>query len=196
MPWTSGIFTRTNGVNTGATLWDKDRQDGTKIRSDRHDTHDQDLADGLNAALHKGRQNAATANLPMGGFRHTGVGSATARDQYAAVAQVQDGALAWAGTSGGAANAFTASLSPALAAYAAGQRLAFVANHTNTGVPTLAVNGLDAKTIKKLNGGPMDANDIRAGDMVAVVFDGTDFRAELKPLSSAAGDLYLHTRFI
>lgn len=37
----------------------------------RHDTHDLDLANGINACLHKGGQNSATANISMGGFKFT-----------------------------------------------------------------------------------------------------------------------------
>jgi hypothetical protein len=53
MAWASGAFTRTNGTNTGSTLWNSDKTDGTKITSSRHDTHDQDLADGINASVTK-----------------------------------------------------------------------------------------------------------------------------------------------
>jgi len=196
MPWQTGTYTRSNGVNTGSALWDQDRQDGTRIRADRHDTHDQDLADGINAALHKGGQNAATAHLPMGGFRHTGVADAAARNHYAAAGQVQDGAFAWAGAAGGSADAYTATLTPAVTAYAAGMRVGFVAGFTNTGPATLAVNGLAVVALRKLDGSALSANDIRAGDLVWAAHDGTNFRVELKPLTSSAGDLYLHSRFI
>ena len=49
----SGTFARTNGTNSGATTWTLDKAAGTKIRSDRHDTHDQDLADGLSNCITK-----------------------------------------------------------------------------------------------------------------------------------------------
>ena len=88
----SGTFTRTNGVFTGANVWVNDRDAGVKIRADRQDTHDQDLATGINNTLTKDGQNTPTANLPMGGFRHTGPGAATARDQYGRVAETRDGA--------------------------------------------------------------------------------------------------------
>ncbi|MFX4813528.1 hypothetical protein ABTB60_19025, partial [Acinetobacter baumannii] len=79
MPWQGGTFSRTNGVNTGATVWQEDRNDGTKIRADRHDTHDQDIAGGINSTLTKDGTNSPTANLPMATYRHTGVGNAAAR---------------------------------------------------------------------------------------------------------------------
>jgi len=76
MAWNgSGTFTRTNGTNTGSTLWNSDKTAGTKIRSDRHDTHDQDIASGINNCLTIDGQNVPTANLPMASFKLTGLAS-------------------------------------------------------------------------------------------------------------------------
>lgn len=67
MPWNgTGSFSRTNGTNTGSTTWTKDKNAGTKILSTRHDTHDQDLSDGINNCLAKDGQNAMTGDLDMG----------------------------------------------------------------------------------------------------------------------------------
>ena len=46
MGWSGGTFTRTNGVHTGTSIWQQDRDAGTKIVADRHDTNDNDLATG------------------------------------------------------------------------------------------------------------------------------------------------------
>ena len=46
-----------------------------------------DLAIGLTAALAKNGENAPTANLPMGGFKHTGAVAATATGQYVEYSQ-------------------------------------------------------------------------------------------------------------
>lgn len=54
MAWSAGVFTRTNGVYTGSAVWQSDKAAGTKILATNHDAHDQDLAAGINAALHKG----------------------------------------------------------------------------------------------------------------------------------------------
>ena len=54
MAWTGGTFTRTNGVYTGSSVWSNDLQASIKIVASRHDTHDKDLADGINDCLHKG----------------------------------------------------------------------------------------------------------------------------------------------
>lgn len=68
MGWNgSGSFERTNGTNTGDDVWEQDKDAGVKITTARHDTHDQDLADGIENCLAKDGQNAMTANLNMGG---------------------------------------------------------------------------------------------------------------------------------
>ena len=67
MPWSSGSFSRTNGTNTGSTTWQQDRDAGTKITASRHDTHDQDLADGINATILKDGTNAFTGDADLDG---------------------------------------------------------------------------------------------------------------------------------
>lgn len=54
MGWSSGTFTRSNGVYTGTAVWTSDASAAVKITAARHDAHDQDLAAGINACLHKG----------------------------------------------------------------------------------------------------------------------------------------------
>ena len=54
MAWSSGTFTRTNGVYSGTLVWTNDAAASVKITAARHDSHDQDLAAGINACLHKG----------------------------------------------------------------------------------------------------------------------------------------------
>lgn len=77
MPWSGNTFTRTNGTYTGSTTWTSDAGAGIKIVASRHDTHDQDLADGINNCLHKGGQNSPTANISWGTFKITDLGNGT-----------------------------------------------------------------------------------------------------------------------
>lgn len=172
----SGNYTRTNGVNTGTTVWTTDDAAGTAILSSRHDTHDQDLATALSLSYCKDGQSTPTANLPMGGFKFTTVGNASTTDQYTAAIQVQNSTLVWGGTSGGTANAHTITLAPAITAYVAGQRFGFLSGNTNTTTTTLNVNSLGAKTIKQ---GPSNVNlvagQLTASSLVEVVYDGTNF---------------------
>lgn len=85
----------------------------------------------------------------------------------------------------GGANAYTIAPSPVITAYTTGQRFTFKAVSANTTVSTLAVNGLAVKTIKKVGGGTdLAANDILAGQVVEVEYDGTNFQM-LNPVGNA-----------
>lgn len=77
MAWSGGTYTRTNGTYSGATVWYQDYQNGQKVDPVRQDTHDQDLATGINACLAKDGSNAATGNLNLGGFKVANIGNAT-----------------------------------------------------------------------------------------------------------------------
>ena len=176
MPWSGGAFTRTNGVHTGATLWAQDRDAGTKILATRHDTHDQDLADGINSTLEKSGSNAATGNLNIGSNRLTAVADGTAKTDAATVNQIQSNAPAYQATDTGTANAYVIALSPAVTAYAAGQAITFKAGAASTTASTLNVNGLGTKAIKKLHDQDIASGDIESGSIVTVVYDGTNFQ--------------------
>jgi hypothetical protein len=168
----SGTYTRSNGVNTGASLWQADRDAGTKITAPLHDTHDEDIADALTASLAKDGQTAPTANLPMAGFNHTGVGDATARDEYATLGQVQDsGGVYIADT--GIADVYAIAPVPGVGALAAGQLHRVLIGTLNTGASTLNVNGLGAKNIVWPDGSALVAGDLPANANVEVIYNGT-----------------------
>ena len=88
MPWSGGVFSRTNGTHTGTTVWAQDAAAGTGIVTGAHDTHDQDIASGINNCVAKDGSNTPTGNLPMGGNKHTGAGQASGAGQYMEYAQV------------------------------------------------------------------------------------------------------------
>ena len=152
----SGTFVRSYS-------WQTDRDNGIKIRADRMDTEDNGFASGLTNCVTRDGQSPATANLPMANFRHTGVSNAAARTDYAAAGQIQDGGLNFAVTSG--TDTYTASLVPAITAYADGAdyRIRFANANTITN-PTLNINGVGAKTIVARGGLALVAGVIRAGD--------------------------------
>lgn len=82
MAWSGGVFTQKVGpspIFTGPTVWEQDAQAGILIEAERHDYHDQDLADGINACLNKNGENSPTSDIDWGGFKTTnhGAGSAT-----------------------------------------------------------------------------------------------------------------------
>jgi hypothetical protein len=112
----------------------------------------------------------------MGGYRHTGVGNAVAKTDYASAGDVQLQSLIWCGTSGGSASAYTATPSPAWTSYAAGGMVAFRANHTNTGAATLNVNALGAKNLYGAGGNNLGADELLANDLAFAVYNGTAFQ--------------------
>ena len=177
MAWNgSGTFNRNNGTHTGTNVWQQDRDAGANILASRMDTHDQDIADGLENCVTRDGQNSPSADLPMNSQKHTGVANGDARDTYQAVGQAQDGGVVWGGTSGGAADAQTITLTPAITAYTAGQRFYFIAGFTTTSsTPTLNINGVGANTLKKNPDTALDSGDIAATNVVDVVYNGTNF---------------------
>lgn len=153
------------------------RDAGVKILAAQMDQQFADVTSGLNNCVTLDGQTTATGNLPMGTNRHTGVGNAAARTDYAAAGQIQDGGLTYA-AAGGAANAYTATLSPAITAYATGMPflLKIGSGHTNTSTScTMTLNGISgAKTVKLVNGNAPLVGDIVAGKMHWFTYDGTD----------------------
>lgn len=63
-----------------------------------------------------------------------------------------------------------------VAAYKTGQIFRFKANTANTGAATLNVNAIGAKTIKKLHDQDLETGDIESGQMVEVIYDGTNLQ--------------------
>lgn len=86
----------------------------------------------------------------------------------------------------GSNDTYACSLSPALTAYTVGACYTFDANTANTGAATINFNSLGATTIKKAEGGittDLANNDIRAGQWVIVIFDGTNMQM-MSPLGN------------
>jgi hypothetical protein len=75
----------------------------------------------------------------------------------------------------GSSNVYAVAPSPALGAYAAGNRVFFEPNHTNTGSATLNVSARGAKTIKTVYGETLAGGELISGGIYSVIYDGTDF---------------------
>lgn len=148
---------------------------GTSISSSTHNTTMSDIAAALTASIAKDGQTTATANLPMGGYKHTTVANASARDQYCTAAQAQDGGLTYL-TSVSGADTITATAAFAMSAYAAGQVFRFVAAGANTGAVTLNINSIGAKDVTRAGTVALAAGDIPSGATVEVIYDGTRFQ--------------------
>lgn len=147
----------------------------TSISSTDFNTLLADIETALSASIAVDGQTVITADLPMAGNKHTGVGNAAARNQYLAAGQAQDGAVLWGGTGGGTADVITITLTPTLSAYTAGQGFRFISSGANTTNVTLNVDSIGAAAVNKVGGTALIAGDIPSGAIVEVVHDGTDF---------------------
>lgn len=159
---------------------------GTTISSSWANTTLSDIGTALTASIANDGQTPVLANLPMGGFKHTGVAVAAALTDYARTDQAQNSAFQWLSSVSGA-DTITASASPVPSAYAAGQTFRFVSAGANTGAATLNVSSLGAKSITKNGTTALVANDIPSGAVVEVTYDGTQFQLVALPKALSSG---------
>lgn len=149
---------------------------GTTISSTVQNNTLSDIATALTASLAKDGQTTPTANLPMGGFKHTGAANGSAATDYATISNLQSGTGSYVSTVGGTANAITLTPSPAISAYAAGQSFSFIAALANTSSVTVAISGLTTKAITKNGTTALSGGEILANALVVIEYDGTQFQ--------------------
>jgi hypothetical protein len=167
-----------NGSGTYSLVAGNPVVSGTTITSTWANNTLSDIATALTASIANDGQTPILATLPMSTYRHTGVGNATARTDYAATGQVQDSSFLWGGTAGGGADALTIALTPVITAYATGQRYFCKtgASPNSTTTPTININSVGAKTFLRRDGSAIVAGDIPAGCIIDFIYDGTNMR--------------------
>lgn len=158
---------------------------GTVISSTVTNNTNTDFASGLTNCVTKDGQTTPTANLPMGGFKLTGMGVGSAATDSARLSQVQSAVSQLIGSISGT-DTITGAMSPALTAYAAGQEFKFVSAGANTGAVTLNIDSLGAKAVTKNGTTALAAGDIPSGAMVHVTYDGTRFQVTSVALASGS----------
>jgi hypothetical protein len=100
---------------------------------------------------------------------------------------LQEGAPFWLGTITGT-DTLTGSATPARTAYSAGQYFAFLIANNNTGAVTININGLGAKEIFKTDGATsLEAEDLMAGSIAVVMYNGTNFSLITPPKAASGG---------
>lgn len=139
---------------------------GTVISSTAFNALTADLATGLSTCILKDGTQTIVANLPMAGFKFTGLGAGTAATDSANLsqAQSQQGSTLTA-VSGTNTILGTATPTPA---YAIGQKWTFVAAATNTGATTLNISGLGAGAVQ-LAGAALTGGEILINTAITVV---------------------------
>lgn len=135
-----------------------------------------DLAAALTNSLSSDGQTVPTANLPMGGFRFTNVGAATAAAHVALASQVQAGSFNVVTTVAGGPAAYTGALPLATVTFSVGQTIIFVPNVTSDPLVTLAINGGTANSVLNADGGAIADDALLAGSTYLLVWDGAAWR--------------------
>lgn len=147
---------------------------GTVISSTAFNSLTADLANGLSTAITKDGQTTVTNNIPMSGFKITGLGAATVGTDAARYSQIQGGTDKLITVTG--TDTLTGSLTPALTAYAAGNQFSFVVANTNTGAVTINIDGVGVKSITKSGSTALAAGDLTANSIALIEYDGTRFQ--------------------
>lgn len=91
----------------------------------------------------------------------------------------------------GANDTYVITLSPVPVAYVTGMTIRFKANTVNTGAATLNVNSLGAKTIVKGVNTTLADGDILAGQLVTLIYDGTNFVLQNPVATNNASNDYI-----
>ncbi len=172
------------GVFSQIYNWQTDKANGIKIRADRMDGQDGDIATGLSTAICRDGQSVITANLPMATFKHTGVGAATNATDYLRADQEQNNSLTYFTL--GSTDGYDLTPVPAITAYAAGQGWWVKVTNANTSTaPTVNVSGLGAITVTKNGAAALAAGDMAAGAILRIQYDSVGPKFQLAQVVTA-----------
>jgi hypothetical protein len=147
---------------------------GTVISSTAFNSLTSDLANGLTTAITKDGQTTVTANIPLAGYKITGLGAATVGTDAVRYSQIQSGTDKLITVTG--TDTLTGSLTPVLTAYAAGNQFSFVVANTNTTAVTINIDGVGSKSITRTGSTALVAGDLIAGQVALIEYDGTRFQ--------------------
>lgn len=156
-----------------------------------------DLSEALSDSVNVDGTAPWQANQPMGSHKLTGLSAGSAATDSLTLGQAQSGIVSHATVVGGSGDAITATFSPVFTAYTAKMHFRFTAGAANTiAAPTVNVDSLGTKTIKKLNGAALAVGDIAgSGHVCYCVYDGTDVLL-LNPATGTGNPIGKHTIWI
>jgi len=161
---------------------------GTVIDQDSVNSEMDGIATGLSTCITKDGQTTVSANIPMNSKKFTGLTTGSSASDSLNLGQAQAEAYIWCGTAGGTADAITLTPTPAISAYAAGQRFVWIASASpNTGAATVNISGLGTKALQN-DGAALSAGDHAANKMYIGIYDGTQFQISRFRVLSAASD--------
>ena len=88
-------------------------------------------------------------------------------------------------------NAYTGSLPDPILAYKTGMKIDLLVVNSNTGAVTLNIDGLGVKSVKKNGSEALVANDITAGKIIPLAYDGLNFQVIGGGSSSVASNSFV-----
>lgn len=151
----------------------------TLIESAKANASIADLYTMMATAICKDGQTTTTQRIPfaagisLGSQTITAMADGTATTHGATLGQVRSGASTLIGSVAGT-NTITGALTPALTAYASGNKFVFVPAITNTGATTINIDSVGAKSI--FSGGvALTGGELVATIPVYIEYDGTQF---------------------
>lgn len=163
--------------------WTQDANNGIPITASRFDTEDNGFATGLSSVMTLNGQSVVTANLPMSGFRFTGVGNGLFLTDFAATSQVQNNEFNYGAENGSSVNAYVVGNGNVIPnALQSGQLIWFKPPITNTASSTLNWDNLGAKPVLRTSTTTLSAGDLVSGSWYGAVYD---------PSASSAGGYVL-----
>lgn len=172
-----------NGLGTYSRVPGSAYTNGTVNDGSELDAEMNDIATALTDSLTADGQKTWAANQNAGTYKVTGLGAGSASTDSANLGQVQGQAYTWL-TSVAGTDTITASASPAVTAYAAGQTFRFVPANTNTGAVTININSTGAKAITRNGTTALAAGNLATSTVYQITYDGTQF--QLTGIYSAA----------
>lgn len=146
---------------------------GTVIESDWANTTLSDVAGALTGSIAANGVTEPTANLPMGGFHHTGVSAATARNQYATLGAVQDGLTSKVTLISASGDNLVGTMVGSPPAYSNGMVVSWVQPANNTGAVTLQIGALPARSVFDESNAALIADSLVANS-VYIAYYSTD----------------------
>lgn len=162
---------------------------GTTIRASQYNNEINDIASALTDCVTRDGQSPATSDLPMGNNKHTGVGIATAKDQYARVQEVQSGlytTLTSISVAGTTSTTITATAPMQMSVYSTGMSFRFVMPSSNVGNVKININAIGDKSLLA-NGSELGNGVLSAGRVVDIFYDGTNFQLLTSGFGSSGG---------
>ena len=147
---------------------------GNTIEASWANTTLNDIATALSTCVLKDGTQTLTANIPMGGFKLTGLAAGSSANDSVRMAQLQGGSVSYlTGTAG--TNTITALGTPTVTALATGMRFTFIPANSNTAAATLQIDSTSALSIF-WNNVALIGGELQQNVPVTVLYDGTQYQ--------------------